>query len=423
MRIPALLLAAAAALAGCGETTVRKASPQPPASGTSFVAIASAHGQHKLYLPARSSPTSTHARLAVVDAAAPHGASGLLRFIDLGVDGAPQAVGASGLDVVVIDAATPTVYFVNAASDTRRGLATLPVGSRAIPFSDNASFSMGVAVDAGRRKAWVSASFGLVEYDLDTHALTDVFVVPVPENFAYDPGSGRLYAPFYLCDPLPSGAAGACVPYAQPEGPAQTDGLNVIDLDASPPAAFAAVDRLAPSAQSPLGRLVDAVAVDLRLGVAVLAVEDPATLQVLDLGTAVYDQASLSCELPALVPPVGLPGPGFTELAADQVTHLVVVAQEYGAGLLFLDLAQAAQGTAAPFETVLPPLPGGATWVTRADPHGVTVGVVDGRSYAFVVANDRDWIARIDLQGVASVMAGSGTFAAQVAYISVPAPP
>jgi hypothetical protein len=423
MRTPALLLAAAAALAGCGESSFKRASPQPPASTTGFLAVVAAGGRHKLYLPAQSSPTSSHAMLAVVDAAAPHGASGLLRFIDLGVDGAPQAVGASGLDVVVVDAATPTVYFVNAASDTRRGLATLPVGSQSIPFSDNASYSMGAAVDAGRRKAWISVSYGLLEYDLDSHALSDVLVVPVPENFAFDPGTGRIYAPFYLCDPPASAAAEACVPYLHPDGPAWTDGLTIIDLDASPRAAYTLVDPLAADPQSPLGRQPDAVAVDFALGVAVVAIEDPSSLQVLDLGATTSDAASLTCEVPAMLAAVPLPGPSFTQVAADEATHLVVVAQEYGAGVVFLDLAQAAQGTVDLLDTVMPALPGGAPWVTRADPHGAAIGVVDGRSYAFLVSNDRDWIARIDLQGVAGVMAGAGTFAAQVAYVSVPAPP
>ncbi len=421
MRTSALSLAVAAALTGCG--VGKQASPQPPASATGFLAVVSAGSTYKLYLPARTSPTTPRARLAVVDPTAPAGASGLLGFVDLGPTGAPQAVGASGLDVVAADVSTPVVYFVDAGLDQLKGTAALPAAAEPILSSDNASYSMGVAVDARRRKAWLSVSYGLLEYDLDGRTLASTVAMPVPENFSYDPASQRIVAPFYLCDPVASPPAGACVAYVHPAGPARTDGVTVVDLAASPATTYSLVKPAADDPQSPLGLRPDAVGVDFSLGVAVVAVEDPSSLQVLDLHAATYYGAGQTCQVPALVSWLPMPGPVYTEVAVDAVTHLALAAQEYGDGVVFVDLGQAKQGTVVRLDATMPRLPNGDPWVNRGDPHGAVVGLVDGRPDAFLASRERDWIARIDLQGVAAAMAGTGTFAAQVAYISVPAPP
>jgi hypothetical protein len=428
MRNTAFLLAASAVLAGCGGTSgTTRASPQPPASNTSFFAIVASGRTHKLYVPAQPSPTDTHGRLAVVDAAAPHASSGLIGYVDLGEGATPQAVGGSGLEIVVVDAATPTISFVDAGTDLVRGAVTLPAGAEPILASDNASFSMGAAVDATRRKAWVSASLGLLEYDLDSLALTGTFTMPGPENFAYDPVAGRLYSPFYACDPATS-TAGSCVPYVHPDGPPDrparmTDSLNIIDLGAVPRQVDTLADPAAADVQAPLGFEPDAVAIDFSLGEAVVAFTASRWIQVLDLDRTTCDATARTCAIPTLVAAVTLPGGDYAAVAADAVTHLAVAAQEYGAGIVFLDLARARQGIVTRLETTMPVLPGGQAWRSRGDPHGAGIGIVNGRPCAFLASPDRDWIARIDLRGVASVMAGAGSFAAQVAYVSVPAPP
>jgi hypothetical protein len=424
MRTPTLLLLAAVALAGCDSSGPRHFSTQPPASNTGFFALVTAGDRYKLYLPAQSSPTGTRAKLAVVDPATPHGGNGLIRFVDLGADGAPQAVGSSGTEVVAVDASLPVVYFLDATTDLPRGQVTLPLGSEPIVASDNASYSMGAAVDAKRRKAWVSVSTGLLEYDLDTFLVTGTFNVPVTENFAYDPAAGRLIAPFYLCDPDallidPS----VCTGYVHPAGPTQTDGLTLIELDAPTRPTYTLADSAALDPQSPLGREPDAVAVDFSLGVAVVAVEDPSTLQLLDLGAVTTDPVAMTFGAPTLVAAVDLPGVGYTQVAAEGLTHLALAAQEYGNGLVVVDLVKAKAGVLVSMAQSMPNLPDGTPWVNRGDPHGIGIGLLDGRPYAFLVSRNRDWIARIDLRGVVRVLSGAGTFAAQVAYFSVPAPP
>jgi hypothetical protein len=429
---PSLVLAAA--LAGCGSTSVKSA-PIEPASSTGFMALATTGTTQKLYLRAQAAldPLHTHAQLAVVNAAAANNTVGVLGFIDLGVDGSVQTVGASGKEVVAVDQGNRSVYFVNAATDTLRGSVLLPNQATAILASDNAALSMGVAVDAVKRRAWASVSFGLIEYDLDTFAVTDEFNLPTPENFAYDP-AGKIYAPFYLCEPVASQAQGTCVTYdpLDPTAPAVTESLAVIDLHATPsPKVYTLVDPLAGEPHAPLGLEPDAMGVDTLLAVAVVAIEHESApvLQVLDLTKAQYQAANpLTCSIPALVDSVStLRGVGYTGVGVDSGTHLAVVAQEYGAGVVFLDLAQAKKGgPLVPLWKSMPLLPDGVTpWRTRGDPHGTTVGMVGGKPYAFLVTVEDDWVARIDLRGVAAIMAGTSTatFEEQVSYIQVTPPP
>jgi hypothetical protein len=416
MRTPALLLATAA-LAGCPSTS-EQGRPYRPSS-TSLLAFVQAGGRSAIFMPAPASPTNPHALLAVVDAASPHGAPGVLGYVDLGVEGFVRAVGGDGGDVVAVDGSTPTVYFVDAASAALRGRATLPPRAQLI-LSSNApgNYSMGAAVDAARRRAYVSASYGLLQYDLDSRILTGTFEAPATEIFALDAAAGRLYSAFYLCQEDPNDP-GTCFPYQQPGGPDLTDSLTVTDIASG--RVYSLVDPSAADPHAPLGFEVDAVALDVDLQVAAVAVEDPPAIHVLDLAAASYDGAALTCRMSG--PAIAMPDLAYVEMAADSVTHLLAVAQENGTGLLFLDLAAARQGTTSVLEVTMPRLPDGGDWLNYGDVHAATTGQIDGRPYAFLASDDWAWIARIDLQGVADVMRGVGTFEAQVAYVSVPPPP
>lgn len=317
--LPGILLLVAT-LAGCADT--KKASPQPPASGTSVMAIVSSGSSYKIYLPAHESPTVTHAVVTVVNAAAPHGSSGLIRHVDLGVTGTARAVGAAGEDVVVSGESIPSVFFIDAASDTVRGSAPLPASSQLIVASGGLSYTAGVAVDQAQRKAYVSTSTGFAAYDVDTRLPAGQFAAPTPENFTLDPASQRLYAPFYLCDQSFPDGADICTAYQQPGGPALTDSLTVVDLASGD--AFSLVDPAAAEPWAPLGLEVDAAALDPGLGVLALAVEFPPTLQVLDLAAATFDATALTCRMPGLT--IALPDDLLTSVAVDPVTHILIAA-------------------------------------------------------------------------------------------------
>jgi DNA-binding beta-propeller fold protein YncE len=279
-------------------------------------------------------------------------------------------------------------------------------------------YSGGVAVDAATRKAYVSSSLGFLQYDLDTRGAPTVFPASASEGFALDTKAGRIYSPFYLCNPNPADP-GFCYPFAQPGGPDLTDSVDVVDLASGKTYAVQNPDAADPHA--PLGFDPDDLAVDFSLGLAGMANEESATIRVLDLAAATYDPDALSCRMPATAVP--MPGPFYTALAADPATHLLVVTQEDREGIAFLDLAKAKQGIVSMLPATMPDRPDGAPWVNMGDPHGTIIGVVNGRSYAFVGAADRTLIARIDLAGVRQVLDGHGTFASHVAFISLPWPP
>ncbi len=418
MRTLALALAAAAAFAGCKDSPP-PASPQPPAANTGFFAIASAGTQHKLYVPTVGS--STNAQLAVVDAATPNGRNGVLKYLDLGGFGMATAVGASGTDVVAVDLSSTQVYFVDAANDTVKGIATLPADALRRPVSDHEAYSHGVAVDATRRRAWASVSYGFVEYDLDTRAEVASHRVPASENFAYDPVARHLLAPYYPCEAV-ANPPELCVNSEHPGGAALTDGLTHVDLAAGGTAASFADDAAADPA-APLGREVDAVTVDFGLGLAAVSVELPSRLVFLDLSTSAFDAAAGRWTATSTLS-IDMPGPAYTAASADAQTHLLTVCQEAEAGLLFVDLAKAKAGVEAVMPVTMPDLPDGSAWGAQRDPHGVITGVVAGRPYAFALHDSRYWVARIDLLGVRALMdGGAGSFASLVSYIGVPSPP
>lgn len=444
MRTPALTLLVAAAATGCGSTST-PASPQPPGSVTGLMAVVASGETHKLYLPAPPVPefnpdnsNNFLAKLAVVDAATPNGAIGAITYVDLGADARPWAVGADGLDVVVVDRENSKVYFVDAATDTLKGTATLPAGVGPIITSDGPTNSAGVAVDAAGRHAYVSvgplpntpvadltAVAGVLEFDLDTRLLTHTFNLGSPENFALDAASGKLYAPFYLCDPTFPEGPGACTAFLhQPGDPPITDSLTVVDLATGD--AFVFLDPAADPAYAPLGLQPDALALDHAIGMAALAVEVTATggvIYAVDVGQLAYDQATLSCQLPT--PPLAVPTPAdqYTSISVDAVTHLVVVAQEQGDGVFFVDLAKAKDGIVSTKAAVVPNPTDEPVWENHGDAHGNTVGIVAGRPYAFLVNQRRTWVARIDLLGVAGTMDTSGPIEGHVAFFRVPPPP
>jgi hypothetical protein len=395
--------------------------PEPPpaahAPNSGFVAFAVVGRQTRLYMPA---PRAADGRepIAVLDASAATSTVGLLRLVDLGVGIEPSAVGADGKDVVVVDGGSPLVFFLDATTDTVKGTAPLPEGAVRFLVSGTQLFGSGVAVDAARRRAWVSYSGGIAEYDLDARLLTNAYEAPPSENFAYDAAGRFLYLPYYLCDP--GGQSGGCDPYAQPGGPALTDGLTLVDLARGKTFSLTAPTLV--DTHAPLGFEVDGVAIDPVLGLAAVVAEGPPALQVLATSPQ-CDEVALTCGLPLRLT-VELPPDRFSAVTADPATHLAVVAQEGAAGIAFVDLALAKQGTRRSLLFSIPDPPDGEAWVTRVDPHGVTVGVVNGRPYAFVVHGSRTWVARIDLRKVSELAtADQAAFAAAVSHFHVPPTP
>jgi hypothetical protein len=416
MRTGALVLAASI-LSACSSSDGHF--EQQPASNTSLMAFIATGATPRLYVPAVQSATDTRTLLAVVDATAAHGTSGLIHYIDLGdTSSFVKAVGGDGHDVVAVDGVNPIAYFIDASTDALRGTATLPLTAQPM-FTSNGvgAYSMGVAVDAAGRKAYLSSSLGLLRYDLDSRALTGTFEAPATEGFALDARAGRLYSAFYLCDPALADV-GICDPVPQPGGPDVTSSLTITDVAASK--TYTYVDPAAADPHMPLGFESDAAAMHFPYGMAVVASENPPVLTLMDVQGVAFDDQSLTCSGAVMTIPT--PEAGYTELAIDTATNLLVVGQENGGTTLFVDLAAARRGTESTLLGEMPLLPDGSQWFHHGDVHAATIGVIGGRPYAFMAFGDPLWIARIDLIGVRHVLAGQGAFADTVEYISVPIP-
>jgi hypothetical protein len=119
-----------------------------------------------------------------------------------------------------------------------------------------------------------------------------------------------------------------------------------------------------------------------------------------------------------------MPAEKYSAITADAITHLAIVAQEGATGIAFVDLTLSKGWSDHELLLSMPDLPDGDAWVTRVDPHGVTVGVLDGKPTAFLVNLSRTWIARIDLEKVATLTDNDFVaFSRMVSYILVPVPP
>jgi hypothetical protein len=425
MRTPTLPLIAVALLAACGTSSSKSASPQPPASSTGALAIITIGNSYRVYLPAPPDQ-SGHGKVMEVDPTAAASGSGVQKVIDLGVAGNLGPIGADGHDVVLVGLDDPLVWFIDTRTDTVTQV-TLPTEAELFTTSDQQFFGSGVAVDAARRRAWVSVSFGILEYDLDTHQVTNQppnyghYTLPPVENFTYDPVSRRIFAPFYLCDPGTS-TPGICVPYATTDTsrPTPTDGITMIELAADK--IYTYVDAGAADPHAPLGLGPDATGLDPGLGLLVLTVENPdkttSSVEVLDFAAATFDATASTWTATAVT--LDMPDFRFTALAVDVVTHLAVVAKEYFGDVTFVDLAKVKQGVPKQQNFLMPVQPDTADWFTQGDPHGVTIGVLNGKTYALLLNGDRTWVAEIDLKGVKNLMdgvAGAPPFESLVKYV------
>jgi hypothetical protein len=365
---------AALLLVACGDTsstTPRQATPQPVATNSGAFAVVAVGGQLKAYVPGGLGPGG-HYFVWVVDAAlGRNGASGNLGAIDLGVDGDAASLAATDDLVVAISAYTPYLWFIDPTRDVVLEQLKLPDGYGAWDVSDQNAFMMGVVIDPVRRRAYVSVWSGFLVVDLDAHQFVDEIIVAPSENFAFDPEMNRIVAPFYLC-PGPGTGTGTpppCDSYRSPDGTPITHGLNLVDLDTH--AVFTYVDATAPDQSAPIGTFPDAAAMDPAGQQLLVAAEDSSAIEVLDLGTAIFDQATGT----------------FT---ANKV--------ELATALAFIDLATAtADGVAA--SATMPDLPWGAgQWPGHGDPHGVRGGLVDGKPVAWILSRHQTWVARVDLE-------------------------
>lgn len=376
-----------AAVAGCSQSN-----GESHASTSGYFAIAQAGGRTKLYAPAVLGEACQPARLAVLDPSASSRGSALRALIDLGVtDTDVTSVGADGEDVVVVGLA-PHVWFIDPRTDTVKKRLDLPGDTPGISVSDRGAASLGVIVDASRRRAWASVWNGILELDLDAMEVVRTLPAAPPENLAFDRTSGLLAVPFYEC--APAGVDGPpCDAYRTADGSAMTDGLAFLDVSTG--ARYVYRDATAAEPTRPLGLRPDVVVYDFGLGLALVPAEADARLEILDLGALSLDASAGACSAPRVS--LQLPGNEYGALAVDETTHTAILAREFDDHVLLVDLQRARAGELVARDLHLPPTPAGSPWAVRADPHGIFVAELRGRPTVFVANVDRSAVARIDL--------------------------
>ncbi|MGH9526367.1 MAG: hypothetical protein ACRD2F_06805 [Terriglobales bacterium] len=122
--------------------------------------------------------------------------------------------------VAVISATVDNLVVVNAANDTVVNTFAVPVSGTA-SFSDGVSCGIcGVVVDATRNEAILDTAAGYLTVNLSTGAASSVIAAPAAENFAYNPATQDIYAPYFTASgsglDLIDLATDSVTPYALP---------------------------------------------------------------------------------------------------------------------------------------------------------------------------------------------------------------
>jgi hypothetical protein len=338
-----------------------------------------------------------HYQLVVVDAAlAGNATSGYLGAVDLGaLDGDAAAVSAVDGLVIAISFGTPNLWLIDPVTDTVTKHMKLPDGFGSWDVSHLNAFMSGVAIDPVRRRAYISVWSGFIVLDLDTQEFVDSILVAPSENFAFDPQRNRLIAPFYLC---PDSGAGTsppppCASYLAPDGVTViTQGINVVDLQTS--TIYTYVDPAAADQSMPAGDSPDAAAMDPIGGFALVPVEIPSEVLMLDIGTATFNpNGTFTASTVRLAVP-----PETTGVAIEPATRLGIGSQEADARVVFYDL-DSITADGEPPQAIMPDLPwGGGPWLGHSDPHNIRAGVIDGKPVAWLLSHSNYWLARIDLE-------------------------
>jgi hypothetical protein len=409
--IRAVVLASAIWCEGCGGE--KEPPPPPPTGGGSGAfGVVTVNGLQKLYLPLPVSPAGkSNNQLAIVDVgvagAGVAGSPALLGYVDLG-SASDVATTTGGTSKIVVAASTssPKVWLIDPTTDQVTSTIVLDDSYGTSSFSGGGGYVTGIAMD-GDDRAILSVWNGFAILDIRTKAITSIAAAP-SENFGFDPVRRRIIAPFYDCvGASGAGTAPPCDSYHTATGAPIDEGLNVIDLNDTPPTVYTyqlpgAASPLIPEA--PVGGEPDSAAIDHDLGVAVIPSESADFHNVIDLGAAVFDKAAGTVTGSA-ASHHEVAYTGRSEgVSIDSVSHLAFFEGESSSDVGVMDLVQAKAGAGMFLHATMPDKPhDGGSWSNLFDPHGiaVTTGILDGSPVGFVVdvsVSDQAWVARIDLK-------------------------
>ncbi len=410
------------------------AAPAVSPGGTGAFGIVTTGGKQKMYVPTTITADGGDALVAVVDVGvAGRGVSGapaLLKTIDLGTTNGATTTGGDETAVVAAAIGSRDVWFIDPTTDTLVDHVMLDASFGQSSFSRGGGYVTGIAVDSASHRAILGVWNGFALVDLGTHAILTVIQAPPSENFGFDSIHGLVYAPFYDCTFSINPGWDASTPSAcsTPMTPGDastvmTDGLSVIRL--SDGQVFTYEDPSAQDPTKPVGGEPDSASADPTAQVVVVPSEAGDFQNVLDFSNAVFDVTSHTVTAPHHV----LPNVSYEGVAVDPASHLAFLENEGTPGIALFSTEEANAGSQAWVGATMPNLPnGGGGFSNLGDPHGiaVTASIIDGKAVGFLVDSSWHWVARVDLQTLASlgvpdasVTADAGSVEAAVTYLDV----
>jgi IPT/TIG domain len=305
----------------------------------------------------------------------------------------PNATAAdqSRMEVLAISYTSPDIQVIDASNDVLVTTLTAPV-TTSVGFSGGSCMICGIAVDPATNKAILDTAQGYLVLDLSAQTFSSFLPAPPAENFGYNPNGLLVLSPTY--------------------GVSSFTGLQIFNL----------LGGTIFNLSSSVGPYPDAAAVDINTGIAAVPDEYTGDQYLLNMQGAVLNSATVppSFTTPSTVFHINFTNCGselydWSLVSVESTSHLLFLGTE------FADCAAVESLPAAPLVGT-PPLPAvfrwghvpirpdGYLWNNGGDPHGIAVftSVVDGKAYGFLVSDDANWVARIDLSALASAPNLSG---------------
>lgn len=277
--------------------------------------------------------------------------------------------------VVIASASSNIVQILDSDHDQLITSYTLPVNTTATV--DGAACEVcGLMVDSARHLAILDTAVGYFTLNLDNGTTSTPIAAPPAANFAYDPTTERVYAPF-------NGPGGS--------------GVNVVDLGQS------TVSLIQPGQGEIFGTGTDAAAYDP--ATALLTVGDKDTGALLGLNFNSATSSGGAVQVPATTYSITSACPGvWNAMTLDFTSHLGWFANLGGCVAVATLPAAPSTGVPGAISGVkwaeLPAGPDGLDWQNTAvgAPHTLAVYLgVDGRAYGLALRQDGAMLLKMDL--------------------------
>ena len=288
--------------------------------------------------------------------------------------------------VAVTSATTDSLVLVDAANDTVTNTYTIPI-SATTTFSDG--FTCGVCaalVDASRNEAILDTASGYLTMNLATGAASSPIAAPAAENFAYDPGTQRIYAPYFTS----SGS-----------------GFNVIDLATGAVQSYS----LPTTAGFTLGSELTAAALDPSTSLGLLADAATGEYTAINFNAATTSGSTVTAPAAQFSVTSACSG-GWRAAQLEPSSHLAWLGDSGGClAVATLPSAPFAGAPAAPATIRWAQLgagPDGVDWTNASAPQAEAVMIgLNSTIYGLALRGDGKYLARVDLAAMEAAAAPS----------------